>query len=438
MYTAMAGRKLSSVRSKVWRVAIMRSGWLTALILAVLLGGLVLVVRERGRGHLSRLQAELRSKPQPQAASIPLPGGMEPVVLQRSATAGGTMPEFLSATILPGRGMNIFQITASLPTRGEVQLLASPSISDATARLSGNGSDANGLGSLELGGAFEIPWAGRMGGVPTPDGADVMAVWKGQTLMLPAAPKEIGKASFTLGGLMLKRGADKVETHAVSDGAQSRLFYNASGFDGHWLSQSEVTTIVQLNGSSMDIEVVVKNTGPIAEPIGVGWQPHFNIPSGDRDQTTLRVPSASRLEVRASGTGAGLPTGHILAVGGPETDFSKPAGTKLGARNLDETYVHLKRGVIDSAPMVELRDVAGKFGLRMTLLSTNIKAVRIQAPSDRPVVTIGPQFNYDDPFGKEWAKDEDTGMTILQPGQSVEWKVRLELFPLAIQGGPHF
>ncbi len=38
----------------------------------------------------------------------------------------------------------------------------------------------------------------------------------------------------------------------------------------------------------------------------------------------------------------------------------------------------------------------------------------------------GHRFNYDERphFGREWAGDEDTGMVVLQPGQSVEWKIR--------------
>ena len=39
------------------------------------------------------------------------------------------------------------------------------------------------------------------------------------------------------------------------------------------------------------------------------------------------------------------------------------------------------------------------------------------APLDGSFISIEPQFNYDDPFGQEWAKDEDTGMVVLQPGQ---------------------
>ena len=51
------------------------------------------------------------------------------------------------------------------------------------------------------------------------------------------------------------------------------------------------------------------------------------------------------------------------------------------------------------------------------------------------VALIGPdivdnQMGGEDPLGKEWDKSQDTGMVVLQPGQSTRWKVRLELFSL--------
>jgi aldose 1-epimerase len=438
MYAAIAARKISALRAKVWRVAVMRSGWLTAAILAILLGGLILAVRERGKGDLARLEAGLTSKPTVQNVALLPPGGQEPIVLKRNATVGGGVPEFVSATLLPGRGMNMLQITASLPSRGEVPLLLSPSMDEASRRLSGAGSDSQGLASLSLGGAFEVPWAGRLGGVPTPDAENVMAVWQGQTLILPSAPRSAGTAGFAVGGLMLKRAADKIETTAVQDGWQSRSVYAAGGFDGHWVSQTEVTTQVMLSGQTMELGVTTKNIGPIPEPVGIGWRPHFVLPSGDRANATLRIPGEMRIETRAAGTGAGLPTGKLLPVAGTEYDFSKQPGERLGTRTLNENYVHLKRSGSDAGPVVELRDVTGHFGLRITMLSPSIKAIRVEAPSDQATVSIDPQFNYDDPFGKSWPKNEDTGIVVLQPGQSAEWKIRIELIPQAMQQASHF
>jgi galactose mutarotase-like enzyme len=98
--------------------------------------------------------------------------------------------------------------------------------------------------------------------------------------------------------------------------------------------------------------------------------------------------------------------------------------------NLDDSFVHLKQGLLDNGPIAELRDPKSNYGLRITAMSPAIKTMQVYAPADASFVSIDPQFNYNDPFGREWAKDEDTGMVILKPGQTVQWKIRLEIFAL--------
>ncbi len=59
---------------------------------------------------------------QPAATTPEKIGGSDVVKLQRKATGDGTKPEFLTATVLPGRGMNLFQVTANIPGKGEIPL----------------------------------------------------------------------------------------------------------------------------------------------------------------------------------------------------------------------------------------------------------------------------------------------------------------------------
>ncbi len=102
----------------------MRSGVLTFLVLVLVLAGLTFGWREHRLGQFAQLKKELNKRP---VNDVPVrPGGQDVVQLQRSQIAGGDGPEFLSATLLPGRGMNLLQITAYLPQKGEVNLLASP------------------------------------------------------------------------------------------------------------------------------------------------------------------------------------------------------------------------------------------------------------------------------------------------------------------------
>jgi hypothetical protein len=106
--------------------------------------------------------------------------------------------------------------------------------------------------------------------------------------------------------------------------------------------------------------------------------------------------------------------------------------------SLDDTFVHLRAGLLESGPVTELRDPKSGYGLRMTLMSSTIKALRVHAPAGENFVSIAPQFNYDDPFGREWPKEEDTGIVVLQPGQSVQWMVRLEIFSLTSEQSERF
>src|SRR5258708_32518831 len=137
----------------------MRSGMLTFLVLVLLLAGLAFGWREHRLGQFAQLKKELNKRPV-QDVTV-RPGGQDVVQLQRSQIAGGNGAEFLSATLLPGRGMNLLQISAYLPQRGVVNLLASPPLQEAAKTVSGTGEDVNGGDSMSMGAAIELPWAGR-------------------------------------------------------------------------------------------------------------------------------------------------------------------------------------------------------------------------------------------------------------------------------------
>jgi hypothetical protein len=131
----------------------------------------------------------------------------------------------------------------------------------------------------------------------------------------------------------------------------------------------------------------------------------------------------------------GLPSGRLVSAAGTEYDFSGRAGVALGALSLDDTYVHLRQAPLDKGPVAEQLGPASNYGLRITMLSSSIKAVHVEAPADGNFVTIAPRFNFEDPFGREWPKDEDTGMVELKPGESAQWKIRLEIFALTSNDG---
>lgn len=427
MYAALLIRTLDRWRRGLWHVAVMRSGLLTMILLTAALLGLAFGWRAHTRGEFARLKSELNSKPLVTPATVVRPGGQDAVVLQRSQIAVGTAPEFLSATLLPGRGMNVLQITAYLPGKGEVQLLASPSLNDIEKML--DGADATGGTNFSLGGAFEAPWANRISGPTSANGKNLTTSWDGRILSLPVTSRDHGPDAIAANGLLLKRASDTVKTNVMPDGGEAVGVYDAGDFDGHWISHTEITTSVQLSSRTLEMKISARNTGNEAEPVGIGWHPRFVIPSGDRGQATLQIPNGLRVEVRDRRSG--LPSGRLLPVAGTEYDFTSRNGARLGEMSLDDCFVHLRAGLLDNGPIAELRDPKSNYGLRITAMTPTIKAMRAYAPAGAGFVSIEPQFNYDDPFGREWARDEDTGMVVLQPGQTVEWKIRLEILSLS-------
>jgi galactose mutarotase-like enzyme len=157
--------------------------------------------------------------------------------------------------------------------------------------------------------------------------------------------------------------------------------------------------------------------------MAIGWHPYFAIPSGDRTQARLHIPAAKLAEV--NNYDDVFPTGKLVPVAGTKYDFNAPDGRPLDGDFLDDNFSQLNR--TDGAVDVELTDPASKYGMRIKGLSPEIKTVQVYAPPAKEFVAIEEQFNFADPFGKEW-QGMNTGMVTLEPGKSVTWKVELELF----------
>ena len=397
------------------------SGHFTPVLIAVFCAILLAISWERGRGNFHRLTtAVLPSQPGIQRPTGP--GGEDAIRLVRTPDAINGQPEFLSATLLPGRGMNLLQLTAAIPGHGEVPLLMSPPLAEASAMLSGTGPDANGNLGATMGGAFLVPWAGRLTGKPSASAGVLQTLWLGQRLTYPAfAPGSVQSTR----GLLLDRSADSTHSDTILDGQSVEAVFHPGTFSGNWPSTGSVHISAELAERSLELTVSVQNTGSTPMPVGIGWLPYFNIASHDRANATLTIPSSTRLE---GDRNTGIPTGRTLPVSGTALDFANIRGTRLGATAIDDTYTRLTTGILANNPVAELRDTTYGYGLRVIPVSANIRGLRVIAPPDKPWICIGPETNFDDALGGQWDTAEGSGITTLQPGDSIQWKVRVELF----------
>lgn len=363
--------------------------------------------------------------------SDPATVGGEPVIrLSRPVPAhDAARPAFVAAEILPGRGMLLLQLQAHLPGRGVTTLLDAPPLERARSILDEESARTPfpGNASFGMGCAILVPYANRIRGTRSPDGRTIRARVAGGDVTLPAnwSGKAPGAERYAMHGLFLDTPVRDVERWTTDASDRVRGTANAGDFGAHWPSRTALRFEYALSSDSFDIEVTATNVGDEMLPMGIGSHPYFRLPSGDRTQARVHVPARSRAVIGDYDTV--LPTGELLPVTGTPYDLSAPDGRTLGALYLDDCFTDLAREP-DGSVVSSIVDPAAGYGVRIIGRSRYIAAVQVYAPLDRAYVALEPQFNLADPFGAEWARDVNTGMVMVAPGESVDYRVSLELF----------
>jgi galactose mutarotase-like enzyme len=357
------------------------------------------------------------------AQALPEIGGQKVILLTRNAVST-TQPEFTSITVAPGRGMEILQITANFPGKGNVDVLASPDLASAKKMLDVDDNDNGDLG-YRLGSAFLVPYPNRIRGKLSADGKTLTTEWQGHSLTLPAnnIGHLAGAERHAMHGLILKAKTSEIRVNKDPGGAQVTGVIHAGDFGGHWFSKTDLVITITLTADTVDASIEAHNVGSEAEPIAIAWHPYFNLPSGNREQAKVRIPASTVAEV--DNYDNVFPTGKILPVKGTKFDLNAPDGTVLAKTFFDDNWSHLdwKGGAVT----VQIVDPAAHYGINIEGLSPEIKTIQMYAPPDKNFVAIEHQYNFADPFGKEWG-GTDTSMVTLKPGESTPWHVRLRLF----------
>src|SRR3984885_3385006 len=161
-------------------------------------------------------------------------GGLPPVTMHRSTTSHGTKREFTSVTLLPGRGLNTFQITANLPGKGETEELRSPSLKEASEKMKETDDDPSRNMNHSFGGAFLIPFTSRAGGELSADKKLVTVIWHGKTIHLPN--DYLGH--YSVHGLLNTMKAEDIHILKMPDGEKLTAVVHAGDFNGYWLSKT--------------------------------------------------------------------------------------------------------------------------------------------------------------------------------------------------------
>ncbi len=395
------------------------------LIFIFLLAAAVIAVQASSGRRFTASAAKSRTRA---AQSAPISIGGEPaVILTRPKPTDRNKPQFLGATILPGNGMNLLQIRAYLPGKGDIDVINAPSLPDAKNLLE-NQNDAFGNKSFSMGGAILLPYPNRIRGKLSVDGKTVETTIGGKEMSLPAnwKGKKTGAEVHAMHGLIMSAHFQDLRFRDGPTESTVSAFLHGGNFDGHWPSKTDVSVRMMLKNEALDVIVTAKNVGNEKLPMAISFHPYFRFPSGNRAQVRLHLPADMRTVV--NNYDDVFPTGKLVPVKGTPYDFTAPGGAALGPTlYMDDCFTDLKRNAAGNA-VITVVDPAAKYGLRITAISPQIKAIQAYAPPDKDFIVLEPQFNLADPFNtKIWGR-RNTGMDWLAPGQSVSWHVRLELF----------
>lgn len=351
-----------------------------------------------------------------------------PASVALTTACRGPSPCFKKIEVIPAMGMNIFQIWADLPEQNDVPLLVSPSLPQAFQRVFDQQDQFRASQAFLFGGALLAPFANRIRGQATASG-EITTVVAGRTIRLAAnwSSGRAGGERHAIHGLILDQAAQVLECN--NQAGVLRAVLHAGNFGGRWFSSCELRFEIKLEPSALGIEVLARNTGNEELPMGMGWHPYFAIPSGQRERARIRLPGRFRAET--NNPQDVFPTGKLMAIAGSGFDFS--AAKALGDIFLDESYTDLLRDA-DGTASAWLEDDGSHYGLRIRAVSPQVRAFHIYAPRESAFVAIEPQFNLADPYNPVW-ENPDTGMVLLKPGESVSYRVRLELYVPQPGGG---
>ncbi len=426
MYARLFLSGLGNLWGRLFPRGLSRSPWLPVIVVGILILGPGLAWQLHRHGRFSTLKRDIKTQinsAAPTDLEAGRPGGQDPLILTRKPTAQSDQPEFLSATFLPGLGMTLLQITANLPGRGESTLLASPTVRSLTA---GAVEPPNGF--MDDHGAIELPWGGQLMGATTPAGTTVIANWKGRSI--EESTDGSTQVAAAEGGTLVAESSDSNDKESTPDGMKATALFRDVNTDDRWPSKTDVSVSAHLEARTLDLVVTAKNTGTSEEPLGFGWHPRFDLGGAGRNKIQLQLPGGKILEI--ADAAKGFPSGDFSQAP-PEVARYQGHPAELESGDLSASLVELKPEESGSGPAVELLNFAAGYGIRMTAVSANLRELQLAAPAEGSYVSLGMQSNLDDPFGKEWNDRPGAGIATLQPGESVEWHLRLEIFPVSKQ-----
>lgn len=115
-----------------------------------------------------------------------------------------------------------------------------------------------------------------------------------------------------------------------------------------------------------------------------------------------------------------LKEGKQADISSSDLDFSSPAGKALPSGTLDDTYVSLKRALLEDGITFEVQDHEAGFGLRFTALTDTVNQVHVVSAAGTHDLSLEFDSN----------SAQASSLHLLSPGDSYTWRMKVEIYPL--------
>lgn len=362
----MTGNDEPEHRIRRGSTSLASSGLITALVLAVVLGGIGLLWSAHLRGRLHKLSS---AQVPPETSIAPRPGGQDVLDLHRITPEAGVSPQFTGLTLLPGVGMGILQLTLDLPGREPLSILAGTPIAMLPSTLE--------------------PLTNQ----PKPSLA-----------FTPFSLKLLAGGSHDrVTELLATRPATQVRTDILPGGTGATATFAPVAQlnpDGSRAPASPFDTSVTptISNRGLEITLTAKNISDEPQRVTASWAPRFVLPSGGLDKLHLTPPQTQPLpDAKARGI-----------------DIA------LTSRGFHHTWTGLKQSYLSAGPEMQLRNLADGYTLRMTVLSPSIRTVQADADGNDGYLQF--RFSTD-----SMVDGQAPQPLVVGPGESLQWRLRIQV-----------
>jgi aldose 1-epimerase len=243
---------MDRIRGGYHNSPLMRSGLVTVMSIVVLLGLIFGAWYEHIQGNFHKART---IEVVPDKVTTARPGGMDLVRLNRVPRAATMSPEFVSATMAPGLGMEILQATINLPAREDMPILLN----------TGNGAQG-----------------------------EITDKTVGAPIVVNVSERIVGHWSTPVN--IMSGQADHMSYNTMPDGGGSDASFGTSKTSTNG-PDVDARVSITLSGHSLDLLVVAKNNAAEPRAVTLSWQPQFLLPTVG---TTMLIPP--RLENAGNST----------------------------------------------------------------------------------------------------------------------------------------